>query len=163
MRFVADIMLKKVCRWMRIFGLEVIYPDSEDDTEIMKLAEKKKAALLTMDVELYRRCVKRDVKAFLVPTEETEKQVASICAHFGIDIGKTFPSETLCPKCNGNLAKVGRKEVEGKVLDNVLKEHDTFWLCSECEHVFWEGSHWEKIKQAAARIKRVAKEMKARS
>lgn len=68
--FVADVMLKKLARWLRILGVEVLYPTSVDDDEIIKLAKEKGKTILTMDEELCQRARKQDVSAFLVPKKK---------------------------------------------------------------------------------------------
>jgi hypothetical protein len=154
--FVADIMLKKLARWLRILGVEVLYPPSVDDDEIIKLAKEKSKTVLTMDEELCQRARKHGVSAFLVPKKRIEEQIAIIVDRFHIKIAD-FPSKTLCPVCNGELKQTKRKEVEGKVLEAVLKKHDKFWLCKKCGKVFWEGSHWERINESVERIKEILK------
>lgn len=55
MRFVADVMLKKLARWMRMLGFSVLFGEINDT----KLLEKSKnAVLLTRDVELSKRAKK---------------------------------------------------------------------------------------------------------
>jgi hypothetical protein len=149
-------MLKKLARWLRILGVEVLYPPSVDDDEIIKLAKEKSKTVLTMDEELCQRARKHGVSAFLVPKKRIEEQIAIIVDRFHIKIAD-FPSKTLCPVCNGELKQIKRKEVEGKVLEAVLKKHDKFWLCKKCGKVFWEGSHWERINESVERIKEILK------
>jgi len=154
--FVADVMLKKLARWLRILGVEVLYPTSIDDDEITKLAKEKNKILLTMDEELCQRARKQDVRVFLVPKKKIEEQLAIIIKRFHIKIAD-FPSKTLCPVCNGELKQVGRKEVKGKVLDSIFEKHDKFWLCKKCGKIFWEGSHWIRINQSVEKIKEILK------
>ena len=32
------------------------------------------------------------------------------------------------------------------VPDGVIEKQDEFWACSRCGKVFWQGSHWDKVK-----------------
>ncbi len=151
-RFVADAMLKKLARWMRIFGVEVDYLDKEDNEILKFLAGHSDSILLTQDVQLNERAKGRKLKSFLVPRDvSTEEQIAAVFREFGLSLSD-FPSKTVCPACNGKLLTVGGKEVEGKVLPAVLARHTKFWLCARCGKAYWEGTHWRKINEAAERV-----------
>ncbi|MEW6329283.1 MAG: Mut7-C RNAse domain-containing protein [Candidatus Micrarchaeota archaeon] len=151
--FVADIMLKKLARWLRIMGISVEYPNFTDDDRILALARRKKKTLLTMDRELAARAKKRGVSVYLVPKFKMEKQLARVIRKFNLNV-RDFPSRTLCPSCNSKLKEVGKKAVRGKVYPGILARHNIFWLCTnkKCRKVFWEGSHWRKIRKNVKKI-----------
>jgi len=161
--FVADIMLKKLARWLRIMGTSVEYPNFTDDDRILALARRKNKTLLTMDRELAARARKRSIPCYLVPKYNMEKQLARIIRKFSLDVSD-FPSKTLCPACNGKLNEVGRRSrlVRSQVYPSVLARHELFWVCKnrKCRKVFWEGSHWEKIKKNVMKIRRFAGKIK---
>jgi hypothetical protein len=154
--FVADVMLKKLARWLRLLGVEALYPDSEDDNEIIKFTKKNDKILLTMDSELCRRARKEGVQVFLVPRRSTEEQLVLLIRRFKLNVSDA-PSKALCPLCNGMLKEVGKKDVKTKVTPELLSKHNVFWICKSCKKVFWEGSHWERIKRSVERIKSMAK------
>jgi len=155
MAFVADIMLKKVARWLRILGAEAIYPSDTDDDALLTLAQKEGAVLLTRDVELARRAGKKGIRCFLLPKGlSNEEALALLVREFNLKLDD-FPSRTLCPKCNGRLRTVGREEVKGKVHADLLARHEKFWLCSSCGQAYWEGSHWRKIVNGVERIRKL--------
>jgi uncharacterized protein with PIN domain len=155
--FVADAMLKKLARWLRLLGVETLYPDSIDDNDIIEFTKKNKKILLTMDSELCRRARKQGLSVFLVPRRSTEEQLALLIKRFKLDVSDA-PSKVLCPLCNGMLKQVKKKDVKTKVAPEILSKHDVFWMCKECKRVFWEGSHWERIKRNLERVKAMAKE-----
>ncbi|MFH1285613.1 MAG: Mut7-C RNAse domain-containing protein [Candidatus Micrarchaeota archaeon] len=152
MLFVADMMLKKLARWLRILGVDVSYPKDSRDDYLLELTREKGAVLLTMDVALVQRAKQQNLHAFLVPTRALEEQLAVILHTFNISLA-SFPSRIICPTCNGALKETGKEEVIGKVPEKTLASHDKFWLCTSCSAVFWEGSHWEKIKETVEKVK----------
>jgi uncharacterized protein len=152
--FLADIMLKKLARWLRIVGVDAAYPAVTDDNSILELAKKENRILLTQDVELSKRAKKKEIPAFLVAREtKVEEQVALVLKEFKIPLD--FPNNTLCPACGGALAIVGREQVRGNdnVPAGVLARNSKFWLC-KCGKAYWEGSHWGEIKKSVEKIKR---------
>ncbi|MCX6776788.1 MAG: Mut7-C RNAse domain-containing protein [Candidatus Micrarchaeota archaeon] len=155
--FVADEMLKKLARWLRLLGVETLYPDSIDDDEIIKFTKKHDKILLTMDSELCRRARKQGLSVFLVPRKSTEEQLVLLIKRFKLDVSDA-PSKVLCPLCNGMLKEAGKKDVKSKVLPEVLSKHEEFWMCKKCKKVFWEGSHWERIKRNLEKVKSMAED-----
>jgi len=155
--FVADEMLKKLARWLRLLGVETLYPDSIDDDDIIKFTKKHDKVLLTMDSELCRRARKEGVKVFLMPRKSTEEQLVLLIKRFKLDVSDA-PSKALCPLCNGMLKEAGKKDVKTKVPPEVLSKHDAFWMCKKCKKVFWEGSHWERIKRNLEKVKSMAED-----
>lgn len=157
MVFVADVMLKKLARWLRILGIETLYPTDASDDALLALAKEKRAVLLTQDVELAARAKRHHVRAYLVPRGlNTEEALALLAREFNFPLAD-FPSRTLCPKCNGRLRTVGREAVRGRVHADLTARHATFWLCDACGQVYWEGSHWKKIMRGVEHIKALIK------
>jgi len=155
--FVADEMLKKLARWLRLLGVETLYPDSIDDDEIIKFTKKHDKVLLTMDSELCRRARKQGLSVFLMPRKSTEEQLVLLIKRFKLDVSDA-PSKVLCPLCNGMLKEAGKKDVKSKVPPEVLSKHEAFWMCKKCKKVFWEGSHWERIKRNLEKVKSMAED-----
>ncbi|MCX6777494.1 MAG: Mut7-C RNAse domain-containing protein [Candidatus Micrarchaeota archaeon] len=154
--FVADVMLKKLARWLRIMGFPVIYPENQDDSHILALAVKTNFPLLTMDVELAKRAAYKKHLVFLVPNGTAEMQASAVIRHFKLK-PKPLVSSTLCPKCNATLVRVPKSSVKGLVYPKVYSSHRIFWKCPDCKKLYWMGSHWEKIKKRVGIIKRMAR------
>jgi hypothetical protein len=158
--FVADLMLKKLARWLRILGFETIYAGdyAEDDDAIIRLAMKKSGAvLLTSDREMHAKA-KDWVKTVLVEERDVASQLAGVIKASGLRRLKLgdFPSRTICPQCGSKLKQVSRNAVEGRVFPRVLKGHRVFWACAnkECGKVYWMGTHWKKITKVAHAVEK---------
>jgi len=54
-----------------------------------------------------------------------------------------------CTLCNGELIEVTDAEERAKVPH--LGEGATLWRCESCGKLYWEGSHWKKIKERMER------------
>jgi hypothetical protein len=147
MLFVADVMLKKLARWLRIIGVPTVFAGdyTEDDDEIIKLAMAKEAVLLTRDKALARKAGDY-VPVVLLSSTVFEKQLLQLAKEKRIQLAG-FESRTLCPQCGNELRVVGREKVRGKVFPRVYAAHEKFWLCSDtkCGKIYWTGSHWLKI------------------
>lgn len=136
-KFVADVMLGKLARWLRLFGCDVHYDNSADDAKLLAIALAEKRILLTCDQQLAMRAGK---SGYLVQTEGTNKQIAEIVEKF--DIEPVFYGN-ICPECNGKVIPVPKVSVQEDVPRYTYLTHSEFRRCKSCGKVFWEGSHRE--------------------
>ena len=67
------------------------------------------------------------------------------------------PEESRCAKCNSLLVKKNRKQVQNLVPIGSLRNHDTFWLCTnpQCLQLYWQGRHWTRIQNTIQQLKSV--------
>ena len=73
MKFVVDVMLGRLARWLRLLGFDVIYqPDAHDD-QLIAIAEAEERTLLTKDARLLRN---RRVNGYLVRSTRWEEPVS---------------------------------------------------------------------------------------
>ena len=139
LRFVADNMLGKLARWLRMMGYDTLYTVDEDDAEITRLAASEDRLLLTRDRQLIMR---KGVSAYYVEDIELEIHLKSVSTEFGLN----FDEERMrCSDCNGELLKVDRESVDGAVPEGVFERNQTFYRCGQCGKIYWKGSHWKRI------------------
>ena len=150
-RLLFDEMLKRTVTWCRIFGIDSRYVKDMTDSEIIKTAKQEQRIVITRDEELADRCRAHDIKFILLKSDKLEEQLSQLKSVFG-DVF-SFPEKTRCPACNGELEIVGKEEVKEKIPGNVYKKKEKFWVCKECEKIYWEGSHWKNITRIFKSIK----------
>ncbi|MEN3034731.1 MAG: Mut7-C RNAse domain-containing protein [Candidatus Methanosuratincola sp.] len=135
MRFVADAMLGKLARWLRIIGYDTEYLPSAGDDELISAAEGGGRLLLTRDSELFRRAARRGVPAILIKSTTIVGELSEIARTLGLR-----PSgETRCPLCNELL--VERRDGHG------VPAKGEVWECPRCGKFYWHGTHWLKINE----------------
>ena len=156
MLFVADAMLGKLSRWLRLVGLRVIYAPEElaiEDDDVIKLAARRKAVLLTRDEELAEKA-KNYCRTFLVRSNDLRSQFREVAAAFKIKIPKR-ETQALCPKCGSRLERVPKKSVKTLVWPRVYARHNAFWRCgnARCAQIYWKGTHVREIRRVLNEIK----------
>jgi uncharacterized protein with PIN domain len=160
MKFIADGMLGKLARWLRLAGHDVIYigdlkvPAGEQDDVLLSLSSREDRVLLTCDIELHRRARRAGVKSAFVQGSNLVDQLVQVSRRSGSKI-QIRPENSRCSMCNGMLKEVDKEEVEGKVPGNVLESQSEFWMCSSCGKIYWQGSHWKTIVEMAERYNRM--------
>lgn len=54
LKFIADGMLGKLTRWLRMLGQDVEYSNNMEDSQLLTIAKEDDRTLLTRDFELYQ-------------------------------------------------------------------------------------------------------------
>ena len=134
-KFIADVMLGRLARWLRLFGYDTLYSSAAQDSEILVEALITGRVLLTRDVELAKTA---GAAAYLVRANDLWGQLREVVAHFGLE---TRVKLVICPVCNGKIVPVRKQEIEGKVPRYTYLTHERFWRCENCGKIYWRGSH----------------------
>ncbi|MEO2151513.1 MAG: Mut7-C RNAse domain-containing protein [Thermococcus sp.] len=143
MKFIADMMLGRLARWLRLYGYDTLY-GIEDDDEIIEVARKEGRVILTKDVALAERAERLGVNVFLLRSNSLEGQVEEL-KHLGVQFGELFPANARCPKCNGPIRAVPKEAVKGKVPPRVYENYNEFYVCQNCGQIYWPGKQWREM------------------
>jgi uncharacterized protein len=155
MKLLFDEMLRNLCSWFRILGVDSVFASGRNDSQILHLAMKEGRVLITRDLPLTVRCEKHGVKFVFVKSDAIEEQIAQVLSETGLR--PAFPGGTpRCASCNGELADAPKDSVAGKVPQNTLEHHEKFWRCMTCGKVYWEGGHWNNIRRIYDKAKQAA-------
>ena len=144
MKFVADGMLGKLTRWLRMLGQDVEYSSQMGDDELLETSNKKRRVLLTRDLELYKRAAARNIETFYVEGGIEAEKVAEIAGRFKIPL-KINMEKSRCPACNSRIKPIPKKDVAEKVEKNTFAFYNDFWTCPKCGKIYWQGAHWRNI------------------
>lgn len=139
-RFVADVMLGKLARWLRALGYDTLYFRDAPDSRLLGIALRERRQLLTRDTGLAARA---GAAGLLIRAEDLDAQIREVMAACGLN-SRAAPLSR-CLECNGLLAERQPTEVADRVPPYTLATQPQFWECSGCARVFWAGSHAEGI------------------
>ncbi|RLF06705.1 MAG: hypothetical protein DRJ60_04065 [Thermoprotei archaeon] len=145
-KFIADGMLGKIARWLRLMGYDVEYSKDISDNHLIDRARSSNRVLLTKDFELYRRARLKGVQAVYLRGSCLEEDLAQLARLNYITL-KVDLKRTRCPLCNGSLREIGRFEAAKYVSPEIVEVHERFWICSKCGKVYWIGKHWISIQE----------------
>jgi len=143
MRFIADMMLGRLARWLRLYGYDTLY-GIEDDGEIIRVALREGRVILTRDSGLAERAGKLGAEAFLLSSNSLEGQVEEL-KRLGVEFRELFPANARCPKCNGPIRPVSKEEIRDQVPPTVYEKYDEFYVCTNCGQIYWPGRQWEEM------------------
>ena len=153
MKFIADGMLGKLTRWLRMLGQDVKYSNQFEDDELIVTAKKEHRVLLTRDSELHKRAVGKGVDAFYVEIRTEAEKLAELAKRFDIPLTIDL-KHSRCPRCNTKIRPTPKEKLAGKVEKNTLIYYDEFWKCPNCGHIYWQGAHWGRIRATLEKAKK---------
>ncbi|GAB5046769.1 Mut7-C RNAse domain-containing protein [Thermodesulfovibrio sp. TK110] len=141
-RFIADVMLGSLSRWLRLFGFDTLYRNDFKDSQLIKLSLQEDRVLLTRDNALAKSKLLK--KVLLIQSEEVKEQIREVLLSFYPELN-LLDLEPRCPVCNGETESIKKEEIKGEVPDYVLFSSQAFIICKSCGKIYWEGTHKEKI------------------
>jgi uncharacterized protein with PIN domain len=143
-RFVADVMLGRLARWLRALGYDTLYFRDAPDRRLLAVALSEGRRLLTRDAALARRA--REA-GFLVHAEVLDAQIREVTTACGPAARRVL---SRCLECNGLLAASPPEAVRDRVPPYTFATRREFWTCLGCRRVFWAGTHVAGIQRRLA-------------
>jgi uncharacterized protein with PIN domain len=147
MRFLADAMLGRLAKWLRILGQDTIYFPHLQDLELVRIARAEDRLLLTRDTELTKR---KGLRSLLVESDRLEEQLGQLLRDLALDVESLLPR---CACCNTTLEALDRKEAKGRVPPYIYRRHREFTMCPRCDRVYWRGTHWQRMRKKIDEIR----------
>jgi uncharacterized protein len=140
MRFIADSMLGKLAKWLRILGHDTYY-QSYYSSDMIKLLVGENRWLLSRrkaTAELYKN-------ALLVQSDHVGDQLKEINDKVPLFLGSSYIFSR-CIKCNVVLEDARAEVAEENIPEYVFYEHTRgVRFCPSCKRYYWPGSHRERV------------------
>ncbi len=141
--FVVDNHLGKLAAYLRMVGQDTLYRNDYDDAELADLSNREQRVLLTRDQDLLKRRIV--TYGYWVRTKDPRRQLLEVLERF--DLYGALAPFTRCLRCNGPLAPVPKEEILDQLELKTRLYYDRFARCEDCQQIFWQGSHWERMQR----------------
>jgi uncharacterized protein with PIN domain len=159
--FACDAMLGGLARWLRAAGHDAAWTYGIEDRALVESARREARTILTSDEPLARAIGAAGLPspsgkdaprpplgegpyppALFVPRGLSKyEQLRHVLRSLRIPL---LPAR--CMTCGGSLRAVERGEAAAEAPALTLLRVESFWRCAACGKLFWEGTHWEKIR-----------------
>ncbi len=140
-RFAADRMLGRLARMLRLLGYDTLYSPDATAVQFSEIARRGERVVLTRGV--IEKRFPQAANVFRVGSEYAPEQLREVVERFRL--GTSAGLWTRCTLCNATIERVGKAAVQHAVALKVFQIYDEFFRCSGCGHVYWRGSHVERI------------------
>jgi uncharacterized protein len=147
-RFVADTHLGKLARHLRMAGFDTLWGADWDDDRIVACSLAERRTILTRDKAMLRRGEVE--RGYFVRAVMADEQLAEVVE--ALQLEAAMRPFTRCRECNTPLSDVPREAVEARLPPRVRELYRDFKECAGCGRVYWEGSHYERMKRLVDRL-----------
>lgn len=145
----ADRMLGKLAKYLRLLGFDTLYFSAPDRQRLLYLASQQDRIVLTKDTALRKRL--GPSWSLFIEDNQPSTQLQAVIAAYEITAAEIHPFSR-CLKCNSELIKKSRDAVASLVPHYVLATHMDFSLCPKCGRVYWRGSHRKGMEEMLHRL-----------
>lgn len=150
-RFLTDVMLGTLTRYLRMMGHDTAYADEIDDGErdavVVATARSEDRTVVTRD-----RALADDAEdaggadgAVLLRSRDVAEQLRELHDATGIALELDAPGR--CSACNGALEQTDDRP------EHAPDDVDRVWRCRDCGKHYWRGSHWDDVADRLASIR----------
>ena len=139
-KFIADVHLGKLARWLRLLGFDTVYQNFFTNTELVGIAKDERRILLSHNTAFKKL---DNVLIFIIESEDPWQQLKQVTGHFQLK-DKLRPFSR-CIICNGSLKSVLKEQVENQLEENTAAYFNEFWQCENCKRIYWKGSHYDRM------------------
>lgn len=147
MKFIVDVMLGRLATWLRLLGHDVRYDRNMDDRQLIRHAQEEGRTIITRDTGIAQRKAART--CLFITTDRVVDQLAEmkqLLGHSEKPLGR-------CTHCNSELECIDKTEdIRESVPDYIYHAHERFRRCSTCAKIYWEGSHYLRMKETLQQV-----------
>ena len=145
-RFVLDVHLGRLARYLRMLGFDARWrPDARDD-EIALTAAAEHRIVLTRDAGLLKRRIV--THGHRVRESDPERQLHEVVRR--LDLLRLVAPFRRCLCCNALLEAVRKDEIADALPPRVRERHEDFRRCPSCRRIYWAGSHRLRMERLIA-------------
>jgi len=156
-RFVADVHLGRLARYLRLLGFDTRYATDLDDSELVAISVRERRILLTRDVGLLKH--KALTRGYWVRATDADRQLAEIVRALSLE--KDLRPFTRCMICNTGTRLIARARIEGRVPPRVFRRLRRFSCCPGCGRIYWRGTHFRRLADLGRRLRQVERVYRA--
>jgi uncharacterized protein with PIN domain len=149
-QFVCDSSLGGLARWLRAAGYEAEWLETSGADELLRRAQAGGATVLTTDSRLLERALIRDgsVQAQWLPSDLSRTaQLRMLMRDLSLKV-----RTPRCMSCGGELRAVAKEDVAARIPPKTARWKDEYFVCSGCDRLFWQGTHWDRIARRLAEL-----------
>ena len=140
-RFLADRMLGRLVKWLRILGYDTAYLPQLSPQGLIREGRQQGRIILTRDTRVLRQ--KDAPQVVFIHHDLFRDQIKQVMAICQLDpLTRLF---TRCGECNALLAEVKKEEVYNRVPEYVWQTQTEFHQCPGCRRLYWGATHREHV------------------
>lgn len=146
--FIADVHLGKLARLLRLLGFDTLHSNAYHDSELVAIAASEGRIVLTRDRDLLKH--NAVTHGYWLRSTDPVEQAREVVRRFNLET--LIDPFRRCLVCNGLLEPVEKKEILARIPPRIAVEHNEFFRCTDCQKLYWRGTHYPKLEKHIAAI-----------
>jgi uncharacterized protein with PIN domain len=150
--FIVDSNAGKLARWLRMMGYDTLFFNDIEDGHLVDMAMKEGRVVVTRDTQIAKRRVAANgsLRVILSRDDDPKQQLMQVLKELNLDCRQL--QFTRCLECNQRLVPRSKEEVKDLVPPYVFRTQTQYMQCPSCSRVYWQGTHWQRMKRALEEI-----------
>ena len=144
-KFIVDINVGKLVKWLRMMGYDALLFRETDDGIMIKIALRQNRVVLTKDSQIMKRRVVTTgkLKILLLEGDNSRTQLRRVVN--ALDLNYNFKPLSRCLVCNRLLVISDNDNISNKVPPYIFANQSQYRRCPSCHRVYWQGTHWQAM------------------
>lgn len=155
MKFVADRMLGKLARLLRLIGYDAEYSRNTTEDGLKNLTGT--GTIFLTRGKRFTNLNRTNIYA--VKENYPVYQLKEVIQRFNLEL-KEENFFSRCLECNRKLEVAPDEDVQRRVPEFVKRTKKEFFICPECRRIYWEGSHRKHMEEIINTLRRLLDESK---
>lgn len=152
-RFLLDVHLGKLAKYLRLLGFDTMYKNEMDDPELARISNRTKRILLTRDRGLLKRKIVQ--RGLFIRNNDPYRQLVEILDK--LSLWDRIQPFSRCMVCNHEIKAVEINshefsEIEDLIPPQVKKWCNEYYYCPNCKRAYWKGEHWKRMNEMINRL-----------
>ena len=147
-KFIADINLGDIVKYMRILGLDLYYDPLLSTREIVEISKRENRIILTKSRKLLK--FKEVSHGIFIRPGTTEEQIRRIIDY--LDIKDNIKPFSRCIRCNTLLNIVAKEKILDRIPPKTKEFCNEYVQCHSCDKIYWKGTHFIHMKMVVRQI-----------
>ena len=141
LKFLGDVHLGRLCKYLRMLGFDTLYFNDFTTDELIELSFQGHRILLSKNQKIGKH--PKVTHWYWIRSSDAMEQIRDL--YEKLDLAGSIDPLTRCLECNNEIIPVRKEEVLDKLQPRTAKYYDEFFLCPNCNRVYWKGSHYEHM------------------
>jgi uncharacterized protein len=142
-RFILDVHLGRLARKLRMLGIDAVCGPETEDLDIIRKGMNEKRIILTRDKGLLRNS--HVWKGLRIMSQNPAGQLKEVMKEY--DLRALLRPFTRCIECNARVEEVELNDIKNNLTSRTKQFYSRFRKCPVCGRIYWEGSHYERMKK----------------
>ena len=147
MRFVCDVHLGRLCKYLRMLGFDTLYSDQYTPEQLVTISVREHRILLSKDRKLTGH--PRVTHAYWIRSTDSVEQLKDLVRK--LDLQALYNPLSRCLTCNSELEPIEKSKIQSGLQERTERYFDEFFICRKCRHLYWKGSHYDNMLEFISR------------